>query len=469
MADSPVDSLERAVRGRVRSDSDALRGAGADASHLTGRPLAVVSPEDEEDVRALVLWARARRIPLVARGAGTSFEGESVPVDGAVAVDLASWSVVEEVSIEDRWARVGPGLVNRSLQESVRPHGLFFPPNPGSWSRSTIGGNVATNASGPRSFRYGSTRTWVRELDAVLGNGDRVHLGTKAAKRSVGPDLLPLLVGSEGTLGIITAVTVRLAPLPSVRRGLVVPLKATVLLGALASRLARATPSGLSAVEYVDRETALALGGAGMSIGTGREALLLLEVEADDSAEADRRTTRIAALLASAGVATAPELFEDADEMWTRRGESGTVLDRRLGPRVREDVAVPVGRIDELLVELRRLAADEAIPLYLYGHLGEGNLHPNFGVDPGSPAADRVRDRTLRAALALGGTISGEHGIGQLKRAYVERELGAPAVAWLWAVKRWCDPDGILNPGKLLPPAREVEGSSRSPSGAAEI
>jgi FAD/FMN-containing dehydrogenase len=464
---SPLDSLERAVRGRVQSDPDALRDAGVDESHLTGRPLAVVAPEDEEDVRSLVEWARSQRIPLVARGAGTSLDGESVPPDGAVVVDLSAWSDVEEISAEDRWARVGPGVVNRSLQTAVRPLGLFFPPNPGSWSRSTIGGNVATNASGPRSFRYGSTRAWVRELDAVLGTGDRIHLGTKAAKRSVGPDLLSLLVGSEGTLGILTAVTVRLAPLPSVRRGLVVPVGASVPLGALAARLARATPSGLTAVEYVDRATAIALGEAGMSMGSGQEALLLLEVEAESPTDAERRTAGISSLLASAGVATVPEPFEDADEMWSRRGESGTILDRRLGARVREDVAVPVGRIDELLAELRCIAAEEAVPLYLYGHLGEGSLHPNFAVDPTSPAADRVRDRTLRAALALGGTISGEHGIGRLKRAYVERELGAPAVAWLWAVKRWCDPDGILNPEKLLPLPREDERSSRSPSGAA--
>ncbi|HTP54453.1 MAG TPA: FAD-binding oxidoreductase [Thermoplasmata archaeon] len=467
MDDDPLRSLERAVRGPVRDDSEAVRAAGADASHLTGRPFAVVAPEDEEDVRSLVRWARGRRIPLVARGGGTSLDGESVPSDGAVAVDLAGWTDLEEVSADGRWARVGPGLVNRSFQESLRPHGLFFPPNPGSWARCTIGGNVATNASGPRSFRYGATRAWVRELDVVLGTGERLHLGTTVSKRSVGPDLLALFPGSEGTLGIITRVTARLAPLPAVRRGLVVSLEDGVALGAVAARFARTTPSGLSAVEYVDRGTAAALGEGGMPLGPGEHAVLLLEVEADDRAEADRRTARIAGELSAVGAGSAFLPFDDADEMWTRRGESGTVLDRRLGVRVREDVAVPPGRVDDLLAAVRRIAKEERVPLYLYGHLGEGSLHPNFAVDPGTPAADRIRARTMEAALALGGTISGEHGIGRLKRSFVERELGAPAVAWLWAVKRWCDPDGILNPGKLYPPPPGDGGPSRSPSVAA--
>ncbi len=444
--------LERAVRGRVRVDPASLRALGHDESHLAGAPRAIVAPKDAEDVAALIGWARSHRVPLVPRGGGTSLDGESVPEDGGIVVDMSEWSEVGEVSADDRWARVGPGVVNLSLQGAVRPHGLFFPPNPGSWTRSTIGGNVATNASGPRSFRYGATRGWVRELEVVLGNGGRLRLGTRCAKRSLGPDLLSLIVGSEGTLGIVTEVTVKLAPLPPVRRGLVVPIPEGTRLGALAARLANAPIGGLAAVEYIDRACAQALSQDGRPIGPEGAAWLLLELEAADPAEAERRTAHLARELASAGLPAAPVPFDDADELWTRRGESSVALDRRLGHRIREDIAVPVRRVDELLADLARISEEERVPMFLFAHLGEGSLHPNFAVDPTTPAAGRIRERTLLAALALGGTISSEHGIGRLKRPVVERELGSVAVAWLGSVKRWCDPDGILNPGKIYPP-----------------
>lgn len=444
-------SLERAVRAPVRRDHEALRRAGGDASHLRGVPAAVVAPVDSDDVVALVRWARACRVPLVARGAGTSLDGESVPVDGAIAVDFGPWDRVEEVRADELVARAGPGTVNRALQEAVRPAGLFFPPNPGSGATSTIGGHVATNASGPRSFRYGPTRAWIRTLEVVLGTGERLAVGTRAAKRSAGPDLLGLLVGSEGTLGLVTDVTVRLAPLPPVRRGLSVPLPDDVTLGAVATRLAGTALTGLSAVEYVDRKTAGELARLGRPIGATDAALLLLEIEADDRPDADARSARVAATLQAVGVGTAPTVFEDADELWGRRGESGVALDRRLGHRIREDVAVPVGRLDPLVAALHRIADDEGVSLYLYAHLGEGSLHPNFAVDPASAVGARVRARTLTAALELGGTISAEHGIGRLKREFVGRELGPVAIDWLRSVKQWCDPDGILNPGKLYP------------------
>lgn len=451
------------VRGAVHEELGARRATGHDESHLVGLPSAVVVPADAEDVRSLVLWARAHKVPLVPRGAGTSLDGESVPEDGAVVVDLGSWQAIGPVAEEERVVRVQPGVVNLALQAATRPFGLFFPPNPGSWTRATIGGQIGTNASGPRSFRYGPTRAWVREVEVVLGTGARMRLGTRAAKRSVGPELLPLLFGSEGTLGIVTEATVRLAPIPPVRRGLVVPLPDGVRLGSLAARLARAPVEGLSAVEYVDRASAAALAALGRPIGPGDAAWLLLEVEAPGPADADRRAAELGRLVAAAGAAGPPIPFDDADELWTRRGESSTALDRQIGQRIREDVAVPLAEVDALLDDLARIAAEEGAPLFLFAHLGEGSLHPNFAVDPSTPAADRVRARTLTAALARGGTISAEHGIGRLKRSFVERELGADAAAWLGAVKRWCDPDGILNPGKLYPPTGGDARSSRSP------
>ncbi len=456
--------LESAVRGRVVRDPETLERVGRDASHLRSRPAAVVYPSDPTDVRRLIRWARGRRVPLVPRGGGTSLDGESVPPDGGVVIDLSEWDAVEAIAPDERTAQVEPGVINLALQRRLAQFGLFYPPNPGSWARSTIGGNIGTNASGPRSFRYGPTRAWIRSLDVVLGNGRAVRLGRATAKRSVGPDLLNLLVGSEGTLGIVTDVTVRLARRPPVRLGLVVPLPPRASLATLAARLARSPVDGLAAVEYVDRSTAEALSSEGTPIGPPGSAWLLLEVEADEAREAEGRAERLAVVLARCGVTARAERFPDADELWSRRGASGDALDRRLGFRIREDVAVPIGRIDALVARLRRIARAESVPLYLFGHLGEGSLHPNFAVRPDGPTGGRVRSATLGAALALGGTVSAEHGIGRLKRSFAARELGRDAVDWLWAVKSWCDPDGILNPGALLEPRRPPRGSSRSPS-----
>ncbi len=458
-------SLVAVIRGRVTTDAEGIAPFRHDASHLTGRPIAVVAPADPDDVVELVRWARRTHTPLVPRGGGTSLGGESVPPDGGVVVDLSGWSHLLEVDPNGLWARVEPGLVNRDLQRALLPHWLFFPPNPGSWTLSTIGGNVGTNASGMRSFRYGPTRAWVREVEAVLGTGTRVRFGSRVAKRSVGPDLLQMFVGSEGTLGIATEVTVRLAPMPAVRHGVIVPVPRGASLGPLVARLSRIPDSGLSAVEYLDRGSAAALAERRKARWPRDSSLLLLEVEAGGPDEAERRLSRLRRALGAMGAGDGFTVFEDADELWTLRGASGDVLLERYGLHVREDVAVPLDRVDALVAELERIARRERVPFFLFGHLGEGSLHPNYAVGPTTAAAERIRAAVLRASRSLGGTISAEHGIGRLKRAFLTEELGAGAVELLGAVKLACDPDGILNPGKLYPPAaRPARRPSRSPS-----
>jgi FAD/FMN-containing dehydrogenase len=461
---STEGSLTRAVRGSVQSEPSALEPFRRDRSHLVGSPVAVVAPADADDVVSLVRWARRTRVPLVARGGGTSLDGESVPPDGSVVVDLSGWNTVLEVDPAELWARVGPGLVNFALQAALRPHGVFFPPNPGSWTTATVGGNLGTNASGPRSFRYGPTRSWVRAVEAVLGTGERARFGTRAAKRSAGPDLLPLIVGSEGTLAIVTEVTVRLAPLPARREGLVFPVPAGASLGAIARRLGPSSGTGLSAVEYIDRASAAVLAERRNVAWPSGSALLLLEVEAESDREAALRRERVVEALRAVGVDRAPTVLPDADQLWTLRGESSVALDERTGHRIREDVAVPLGRIDELLARLEEIGRGAGVPYYMFGHLGEGSIHPNYACDPASPTGDRIRRAVLNAALELGGTISSEHGIGRLKVDFLERELGPTAVDLLQGVKRRCDPDGILNPGKLYPALPPREGGRPSPS-----
>jgi FAD/FMN-containing dehydrogenase len=448
----------------VRTLPEALAAYRSDESAVEGSPRAVVAPRDADDLVALVRWARHGGVALVARGAGTSLDGESAASDGSVVVDFSGWSSVLEVEPEELWARVGPGVVNWDLQRTLRPQGVFFPPNPGSWTRATIGGHVGTNASGPRSFRYGPTRSWIRALDVVLGTGERARFGARVEKRSVGPDLLQLIVGSEGTLALVTEVTVRLAPVPMRREGLVVSLPGAVSLSAVARRLRPCVRSGLSAVEYIDRASASVLTAARRTGWPEGSALLLLELEADSEIDAERRRDAVVQVLRSVGIGGAPTVFPDSDELWTLRGESSVALDERMGRRVREDIAVPLGRIDALIHRLDAIAASAGVALYTFGHLGEGSFHPNFVIDPRSEAGVRLRAEVLGAALDLGGTVSSEHGIGFVKVPFLERELGRPSVELLGAVKRQCDPDGILNPGKLYP-ARQSEAAGRpSPS-----
>lgn len=430
-----------------------------DASHLTGAPVAVVRPADSEDVVRLVHWARASRTPLVPRGGGTSLDGESVPPQGAVVVDLSGWDAVGEIDRDSRTVRVGPGVVNYELHRALRRHGLFFPPNPGSWRTCTLGGNVATNASGPRSYRYGPTRAWVRGLEVVLGTGQRLRCGRpKVRKRSAGPELTGLFVGSEGTLGIFTELTLGLAPSPARRTGVAVRLPGPTSIVPVAAALRRAEGLRLSALELLDARCATELSRSSRGRIAPGKPTLLLEVESDTPND-DADLERLLEVLYRTPATDDPAVYPDADDLWTLRGRSSQALDAAIGPRIREDVAVPLGRLSELLGLVEALATRYATEAFVYGHLGEASLHPNFAIAPGSVRGESLRRELLDGTLALGGTISSEHGVGRVKREWLGSELGPEALGLLRAWKATCDPDGILNPGDLYPQSPEAVGS----------
>jgi FAD/FMN-containing dehydrogenase len=468
------EELSREVGEALSTRPDVLDRVRGDGSHLRGSPGGVLTPRTPSEIVLAIRWARRHRVPVVGRGGGTSLDGESVPPPGALVVDFSRWDRVVEIEPDDRLVRVQPGVVNRQLQEALRPHGLFFPPNPGSWRSSTIGGNASTNASGPRSLRYGPTRRWVRGWQAVLGSGEELRQERRAPKRSAGPDLLGLLVGSEGTLGLFTELLLEVAPLPDRRQAVVVPVPSVAAAMHTAQTLLRRDPQGLplSALEFVDATVADLL----HAIPPGRlpagRPLILIELESTDrSADVDLES--LLGRLARDGLEGEAISFPNADDLWTLRGESGLALDRKFGERIREDIAVPLSRVVDLARTIDEIAGRHRVPVHTFGHLGEGSLHPNFVVDPDSPGSEEIRAELFRAVAAMGGTISGEHGIGVLKAPYLELELGAQGVELLRGIKRLFDPDGILNPGKLFPrepssvspPA--VGPPSPSPSGGA--
>jgi D-lactate dehydrogenase len=427
---------------------------GYDNSRRHAAPDAVVFPTAHEQVVALVRVCRAHRIPLVARGRGTNTTGASVPASGGVVASFERMNRVLRIDADDRIAVVEPGVINGELQAALEPQRMFWPPDPTSAPYCTVAGNIACNAGGPRAVKYGATRDNVLALRAVAGNGEEFRCGTPTTNGSTGYDLTRLLVGSEGTLAIVTEATLKLAPLPSAKR----TLRATYAdVGSAAKAVARIMAQAVvpCALEFLDDQClALARAHGGDSIPV---AGAMLVIEVDGEAE-----TLAAGADAIARAARGEGLVEllvagnraEVETLWAARKALSPAL-RTLSPsKINEDVVVPVSRVPELVAAARAIAAKHALPIVCFGHAGNGNLHVNLlPRDEAEHArAAAALDELFAAVIGLDGTLSGEHGIGLAKRAFMPRAVDATALALMRAIKTQFDPDGILNPGKLLPP-----------------
>ncbi|MBO9665080.1 FAD-linked oxidase C-terminal domain-containing protein [Dokdonella sp.] len=455
----PLSSAALADLQRVFAD-DALRTEaserlvyGYDNSRRQAMPDAVVFPATHAEVAALVQACRAHRIPLVARGRGTNTTGASVPVEGGVVASFERMNRVLRIDPDDRLAVVEPGVLNGDLQAALAPHRLFWPPDPTSAPYCTVAGNIACNAGGPRAVKYGATRDNVLALRAVAGTGADFRCGTPTTKGATGYDLTRLLIGSEGTLAIVTEATLKLVPLPSAKR----TLRATYVDVAAAARaVARimAQPVAPCALEFLDDQClALARAHGGEAIPLAG-AMLVIEVdgEPDTLAPAVDAVARAARGEGLAELAIAANDGEVA-ALWAARKALSPAL-RTLSPnKINEDVVVPVSRVPELVAATRAIATKHALPIVCFGHAGNGNLHVNLLPRDAAELAraDAALGEVFDAVIGLDGTLSGEHGIGLAKRAFMPRALDAHALGLMRAIKREFDPDGILNPGKLLP------------------
>jgi D-lactate dehydrogenase len=441
--------------GWLRDDAERLT-YGYDNSRRLALPDAVALPVDRTQVLALVRACRAHRVPLVARGRGTNTTGASVPVAGGVVVSFERMDRILDIRPGDRCAVVEPGVLNGTLQRALEPLGLFWAPDPTSADYSTIGGNLACNAGGPRAVKYGASRDNVLALTAITGAGELVHCGSATTKGATGYDLQRLLVGSEGTLALIVEATLKLTPLPRQRRALRAVYRDV---GAAAAAVARlmAQPATPSMLEFMDGDCvrlAREVGGADLPAEAG--ALLMIEADGD----AATVPAAIDALKAAATGDGLLALDDAADEaararLWAARKALSPAL-RTLAPgKINEDVVVPVSRIPELVAGVQALSQECGLPIVCFGHAGNGNLHVNILFDPAdaaqASAAEAVLARVFALALGLGGTLSGEHGIGLAKRAFMTQALDAPTLALMRQLKSVFDPDAILNPGKLLP------------------
>jgi len=443
---------------RVLTDPDVTDRYTRDQAEWapSGAPLAVVRAQNTDQVQTVVRWCLAHGVPVVARGAGTGLSGGANAVAGCVVLSLEAMDEVLEINPAEHLAVVQPGVVNDRLRAVCAEQGLWYPPDPASSPWSTIGGNVSTNAGGLCCVKYGVTGDYVLGLELVNGAGEVVRLGRRTAKGVAGYDLCHLVVGAEGTLGVVTEVTVRLRPARAPERTVAGHFGSVVDAGRAVAAIAAAGVRP-SALELLDRHCLQAVDDwKHLGLSVDAEVVLLGRSDAVGAAGAEE-ATRMLACFEQAGASWAAQSTDqvEADALFAARRLAYPALER-LGPLLTEDVCVPVAALPEMLARIEKTAQRHDTRIANIAHAGDGNLHPLIITTPGDDAA-RARaqlafDQIIDDALALGGTVTGEHGVGLLKRAGLEQELGPHVLAMHRAVKQALDPAGIFNPGKVVAP-----------------
>ena len=457
------DTLEALTRllpdSTLITDDDVLASISSDEAEWAevGRAVAAVRARSTAEVQRVVAACAELRVPVVTRGAGTGLSGGANAVSGCVVLDLSRMNQVLEIDADNLMCVVQPGAVNNDVKAAVAEHGLWYPPDPASAPWSTIGGNVATNAGGLCCLKYGVTRDYVLGLRAVVGGpvayGDAVRLGRRTTKGVAGLDMAGLFVGSEGTLGVVTEVTLRLRPAPVGTPRTVVGAFPTLV--AAGQAVAQITRRGLTpaVLELLDRACLEAVEEwKHMGLDADAAALLLARVDTPgDSGAAE--SAAIAATMAEAGALWTEQSTDDteAEALFDARRLAYPALER-LGPVLTEDVCVPRSRVPEMLEQIAAIAARHGVRTATVAHAGDGNLHPCLITQPGDEAAREAAqaafEEFLDAAIALGGTVTGEHGVGILKRDGMRRELDPGSLALQAAVRQALDPRNIFNPGK---------------------
>lgn len=426
---------------------------GYDNSRNHCLPEAVAFPLSGEEIQAIVLACNEFRVPLTPRGRATGTAGGSVPEQGGLALSLERMAKIMKLDPANRSMVVQPGVVNQAVQDAARGAGFFWPPDPSSAAYCSVGGNLATCAAGPHAVKYGVTRDHVLGLSAVTGAGALISTGAYTTKNVVGYDLTRLLIGSEGTLAIITQATLKLTPLPAASAGIIAHFDQ---LEACAQAIARvmAQPHIPSALEFLDRG-ALNLIRAHYPglVPETTQAMLMIEVDGDaeqlrSAQGAILNVLQDAHLIAAHAVA-------DITALWAARKALSPLL-RDIAPRkINEDVAVPVSHIPALLSGVQACARRHRVANVNFGHAGNGNIHVNLLVDPEREdelaRAEQCLHEIFDLVIGLNGTLSGEHGVGMEKRPFVGRQIDTPTLALMKELKRVFDPNNILNPGKLFP------------------
>ncbi|VAW80572.1 Glycolate dehydrogenase, subunit GlcD [hydrothermal vent metagenome] len=454
---SIIEPLRAILGEHLLTDPADCHTYGYDNSKLQGQPVAVALPTTHEQVVGVVRVCYEQGVPLLARGQGTGTTGATVPLDEhSVVISLLGMNRLIELDRDNRFMVVEPGITNQAIQQAAAEQGFFWPPDPTSAAVCTVGGNLAYNSAGPRAVKYGTPRDNTLGLRVVTGDGRTLRTGVRTTKGVVGYDLTRLLIGSEGTLGIITEATLKLTPLQPAKRTLRAEYRdmhsaAEAVANIMASPV---TPCALefmdgNAIDMVRDELA-----GNLASDTG--ALLIIEVDGLDS-QINELAEQVSASAKTSGCLVVHQANNEAEvsALWNVRKALSPAL-RRVAPnKINEDVVVPVSHIPALLDKLSVLSTKHGIHIVNFGHAGNGNLHVNLLYDPRNAgqqkSAEACLEEVFSAVLELGGTLSGEHGIGLVKRDWVAKEIGADSLQLMHAIKRQFDPKGILNPGKALP------------------
>jgi glycolate oxidase len=450
-----MNKLSEILPGKTSTEPEDLVCYGFDASGLESSPSAVVWPQNVDDVVKIVDYARMHLIPIIPRGAGTGMTGGSIPSRGAIIVSMEKMNAILDIDKDNMNALVEPGVINGRLQRELARHKLFYPPDPASMNFCTIGGNVAENSGGPKALKYGVTRDYVLGLEAVLTNGQIINTGVKTSKGVVGYDLTRLLVGSEGTLAVITKIRLRVLPLPGDVITLLLLFKDLEQSGAAVKQI---LSTGIipRTLEFID-------GGAVKAVEKYKPVGLPLDVEATLLIELDGQPSVIAGeteKISSICKNLNGEMIMAEDEharekIWEARRAISPALYHLMPSKINEDIVVPRNRVTEMLKALRRLSDETGINIVSFGHAGDGNIHVNLMVDRKDKEeferAMKLVKEIFSITLALGGTISGEHGVGLTKLDYISMEIPPVELELMKKIKKVFDPNNILNPGKIFP------------------
>jgi len=456
-----MNKLSDLLPGKTSTHPEDLLCYGFDASGLEALPAAVVWPQDVMDVVRIMTFAAANSIPVIPRGAGTGMTGGAIQppglrsAGGSIILSTEKMNRVLDIDRENMSVLVEPGVINGSLQKELERHKLFYPPDPASMNFCTIGGNVAENSGGPRALKYGVTRDYVMGLEAVLPDGRIINTGVRTAKGVVGYDLTRLLVGSEGTLAVVTKIRLRVVPMPEDVITLLVLFRDIAQCGAAVKQILL---NGIvpRTLEFLDDGAVKAVENY-RPVGLPKDVEALLLIELDGHAQViTRDAEKISGICRHLGGEIIMAEDDAAREkIWEARRSISPALYHLKPSKINEDIAVPRSMLPEMLSRLRQLSGETGIQIVNFGHAGDGNIHVNLMVDRNiaeefEKAQSLVRE-IFRTTLDLGGTISGEHGVGLTKSDYISMEIPTVELDLMKKIKAAFDPNNILNPGKIFP------------------
>jgi len=440
---------------KVFSEKEYLITYSYDATGMESLPDLVVFPEIEKDIEQLLRIAYKCKIPITPRGAGVGFSGGSIPFKGGIAVVFTRMNKILSIDTENFLAEVEPGVVTEHLQQEVEKKGLFYPPDPASLKTSTIGGNVGENAGGLRCYKYGVTGNYVVAIEAFLMNGEKIRAGSQVIKDVAGYDIKSLLVGSEGTLAVISKIFLKLVPLPQHRVLFQVDFKSLRSGAEFINKMIKSNVYP-SVLEFMDKSSiSAAYQYLGMPLNKAINASVIIEIDGN-RIDVEERKNKFLEIVKNAEMIqyNTANTETEQEELWNIRRNISPAIAKLKPKKINEDIVVPTGKIPDTVEFINHLATEHDLTIILFGHLGDGNIHTNLMVDPANKdemaRAEKVLDKIFRYVVSLNGSISGEHGIGITKKPFMKYQFNSIEMEVFKKIKQAFDPENLLNPGKIF-------------------